>query len=104
VTIAADDIQVDQILTIHSRIHARKMRVGPRSITTEPMFEGDDFPAKPGVPLRVLSTSLPFVLCAVIQPDGSEHGPQVVDVRSFNLMKLGEDYMEALLSFAAENM
>ena len=37
--------------------------------------------ARPGVPLRVLSVDLPFLYLAVLDGDGDEVGPVILDLR-----------------------
>lgn len=45
----------------------------------------------------MLSVNLPYVVCMVIMPDGSERGPTFFDLRCVRLMRLDQVYVDAIL-------
>ncbi len=60
-------------------------------------------PVPVGIPLRVLERSLPFVVCAVIEPGGSEAGPIILDLREVQLCRLRSGFVKAIVSFESSD-
>jgi len=56
-------------------------------------------PVPPGYPLKVLSKSLPFITCSILQPGGGKCGPLVIDLRHFQLCHITDDFVESVASF-----
>ena len=56
-------------------------------------------PVREGVPLKVLGVSLPFVLCSVLCPGGTEAGPEIIDVRHHKVVRLDVSYVQAVKDF-----
>ena len=99
--LAPDDIQVDSHVAIHSTRRPRLMRTKVNSLRNavlETEFV-DEPPVPQGVPLRVLATSLPFILCSVMEPSGTEAGPVIIDVRTVNLTRMSAAFVQALVEF-----
>ena len=59
-------------------------------------------PVPPGYPMRVLEVSLPFAACVVIEPGGSESGPAIIDLRSFQLCRVSKEFVAAIQGFKDE--
>lgn len=96
--LAPDDIAANAFVAIHSVVPACRPRLGkPRLVPIAPSL----MPVPPGLPLRVLEVSLPFVACAMIEPDGSESGPVIIDLRHIRLCRLNGQFVSAITSFAS---
>ena len=55
--------------------------------------------SRPGVPLRVLSVDLPFLYLAVLDGDGDEVGPVILDVREQPIVAIDESVADAIVAF-----
>jgi len=53
----------------------------------------------PGVPLRVLGVSIPFVSCVVVCPGGNEGQVVILDARKFVLGRPTEEYVEGIQGY-----
>lgn len=98
-----DDIQPGMYVTIHSRIahHPRDSEDGVfGKISRRPA--DDDLPAPPGFPLQVQGVSFPFIFCGVLRPGGGFIGPAVVDVRTAQMCKVDDSYIEAIVAFSKQ--
>jgi hypothetical protein len=62
----------------------------------------EDLPAPPGFPLQVQGVSFPFIFCAVLKPGGGFIGPAVVDVRTAQMCKVDDSYIEAIATFSTQ--
>ena len=104
--LAVDDLEPGLLVTIHGH---RSRRVPLESVpgsSEAPLppiqivsnGEGPNLP-NGGVPLRVLAVACPYVACVVIQPDGEEAGPLMIDTRLTRLMRLDPKFLEAILEF-----
>jgi hypothetical protein len=111
----ADDIFEGMIVAVHSPAHAPAMRIGGKDIAMafgrsesgEPRIMAapqPELPVQPGVPLRVIATSFPFVACSIIQPVGSEAGPVMVDLRDVRLCRLDHRFVGAIAKYVAEHI
>lgn len=96
--LAADDIDPDTLVTVYD---VRGERAGwdvedviVRSRQSRPCA------LQPGVPMRVLDVSLPFVACAVIRPGGDEVGPVILDLRTVCLARLQPAFVDAIRRFS----
>lgn len=56
-------------------------------------------PVPPGIPLRILGVSVPFVACAVIEPGGIEAGPVVIDLRTVTLARIDPAFVDSIAKF-----
>ena len=95
--LAADDISAGDFVTIHSpepKVLRNLLHAGH-----EPPSGPHLMPVIPGVPLRVLEVSLPFVACSVIEPGRSESGPSIIDLRIVRLCRINRDFVDAIQSF-----
>ena len=54
---------------------------------------------QPGTPLRILAVELPWVYVAVLDDDGHEAGPEIVDVRRLDLVRISPAIPEAIVAF-----
>ena len=55
--------------------------------------------ARPGIPLRILSVDLPFLYLAVLDGDGDEVGPVILDVRDQPVVGIDESVPHAIIAF-----
>lgn len=55
--------------------------------------------ARPGIPLRVLSVDLPFLYLAVLDGDGDEVGPVILDLRDQPVVGIDESVPHAIIAF-----
>ncbi len=53
-----------------------------------------------GVPLKILGISLPYIVCSVLCPGGAECGPEILDVRHSEFVRLNRAYVEAIADFS----
>jgi hypothetical protein len=98
-----DDIQPGMYVTIHSKITQpdRESEGHPFGrVFRRPADE--DLPAPPGFPLQVQGVSFPFIFCAVLKPGGGFIGPAVVDVRTAQMCKVDDSYIEAIATFSTQ--
>ncbi len=66
------------------------------------MKMGVNGPVQPGVPLKIIGVTRPFILCTVINPGGSEGGPIILDTRKANFTRPSEEYLQALINFSED--
>lgn len=55
---------------------------------------------RPGTPLRILAVDLPNIYVAVLDPDGHEVGPVILDIREQPVLRLDDSVPEAIRRFA----
>ncbi len=58
--------------------------------------------ARPGTPMRILAVDLPYLFVAVLDPDGDEVGPVIIDLHEQPVVRLDESVPEAIRRFADE--
>ena len=96
--LAPDDIAAGAKVAIHSM-----QPLGcPGAKSKLLLISQSIMPVPPGVPLRVLEVSLPFVACTLLEPDGSESGPIILDVRVIRLCRVSERFVGAITAFGSE--
>ena len=109
--IPADDIHEGQYVSIvknqsnprYSRPTISRNADGEISFAiSECTCESEDDSDTAGVPHRVMAISWPWAALAILCPGGNEAGPRIIDVRTFTLMRLNEDYIQAIKNFSAE--
>ena len=97
--LAADDLAPQMFVAVHSprRPSGVVRRAGPRGIEVheEPLAS----PVPPGVPLQVMASSLPFVVCSVLEPGGNLDGPVILDLRAVRLTRLTREFVTAVAAF-----
>lgn len=54
---------------------------------------------RPGMPLRIIGVHLPHVYVAVLDADGDEVGPAILDVRRQRLVRLAGEIPAAIIAF-----
>ena len=101
--LAPDDIQIGNYVTVHSVCLPFRDRRGqrPQSLPGDAIITAGP-PVPAGVPLRILAESLPFVLCSVLEPGGTEAGPAIIDIRTIRLAPVSDAYVDALRQFCVE--
>ena len=57
---------------------------------------------QPGIPLRILAIALPWVYVAVLDDDGDEVGPAILDIRRHPLVRMPEAIPEAIIAFGRQ--
>lgn len=99
--LAPEDIRSDDFVSIYS-----PMRNAVSELTEHAELAGliaKKTPVPAGVPLRVMDCSLPFVVCAVIEPGGGEAGPVILDLREVQLCRLRSGFVNAIVSFESSD-
>lgn len=101
-----DDIQAGMHLTVlgakSMRIRLRGRGASPRRLmeaVAEQMTHVHDECPQPGIPLKVVAVSLPFMLYQVLEPGGTYSMPAVIDTRKFSFGRVDEQYVEAIQCF-----
>ena len=96
-----DDYQIDDWVTIHDDADGDG---GSPFEDDEPPFirrmRRDSSVPRPGIPLRIIAVQLPHVYLAVLDADGEEVGPAIIDVRRHRLARVGLEITEAIIAFA----
>ena len=101
--IPMDDLRPDHWVTIRDEIQDLEI----------PPFAGGDVdlrlmwrqmrartPVKPGTPMRVIAVDLPFLYLVVLNAEGQEHGPLILDLRRHAVVGICTSVPEAILEFA----
>jgi len=101
--IPMDDLRPDCWVTIRDEIEELEV----------PPFAGGDVdlrlmwrqmrartPVKPGTPMRVIAVDLPFLYLVVLNADGQENGPLILDLRRHAVVGICTSVPEAILEFA----
>ena len=101
--IPMDDLRPDCWVTIRDEIEDLEV----------PPFAGGDVdlrlmwrqmrartPVKPGTPMRVIAVDLPFLYLVVLNAEGQEHGPLILDLRRHAVVGICTSVPEAILEFA----
>ena len=101
--IPMDDLRPDCWVTIRDEIEDLEL----------PPFAGGDVdlrlmwrqmrartPVKPGTPMRVIAVDLPFLYLVVLNAEGQEHGPLILDLRRHAVVGICTSVPEAILEFA----
>ena len=96
--VRADDLSKDTLVTIHSLIRPSRV-VRQHSPDGIEVLAVDQPPVPLGVPLQVRGVSLPFVVCAFLNPGGEWAGPVILDLRTMRLSHVSEDFVSAIASF-----
>ena len=97
--LAADDFTAGDYVAVHSvqPIASRAFRA-KQDILAHCQFMS---PVPPGIPLRVLEVSLPFVACGLLEPGGCESGPVIIDIRVVRLCRIRSVFVDAIKAFPA---
>jgi hypothetical protein len=101
--IPMDDLRPDCWVTIRDEIEDLEL----------PPFAGGDVdlrlmwrqmrartPVKPGTPMRVIAVDLPFLYLVVLNAEGQENGPLILDLRRHAVVGICTSVPEAILEFA----
>ena len=101
--IPMDDLRPDHWVTIRDEIQDLEI----------PPFAGGDVdlrlmwrqmrartPVKPGTPMRVIAVDLPFLYLVVLNAEGQEHGPLILDLRRHAVVGICTSVPQAILEFA----
>ena len=101
--IPMDDLRPDCWVTIRDEIEDLEV----------PPFAGGDVdlrlmwrqlrartPVKPGTPMRVIAVDLPFLYLVVLNADGQEQGPLILDLRRHSVVEICTSVPQAILEFA----
>ena len=101
--IPMDDLRPDCWVTIRDEIEDLEV----------PPFAGGDVdlrlmwrqmrartPVKPGTPMRVIAVDLPFLYLVVLNADGQENGPLILDLRRHAVVGICTSVPQAILEFA----
>ncbi len=100
--IPMDDLRPDQWVTIRDEI--KDVPMSPFGADPElhqfVMRMRSRTPVKPGTPMRVIAVDLPFLYTVVLDADGQEQGPLILDVRRFRVVEICTSVPQAILEFA----
>ena len=100
--IPMDDLRPDQWVTIRDEI--KDVPMSPFGADPElhqfVMRMRSRTPVKPGTPMRVIAVDLPFLYTVVLDADGQEQGPLILDVRRFRVVEICTSVPEVILEFA----
>ncbi|MDB4780318.1 hypothetical protein OAG48_00140 [bacterium] len=101
--IPMDDLRPDCWVTIRDEIEDLEL----------PPFAGGDVdlrlmwrqmrartPVKPGTPMRVIAVDLPFLYLVVLNAEGQENGPLILDLRRHAVVGICTSVPEAIFEFA----
>ena len=55
---------------------------------------------RPGTPLRIIAVDLPYLYVAILDPDGDEVGPIILDLREQPVLRLDDSVPDAIRRFA----
>jgi hypothetical protein len=101
--IPMDDLRPDCWVTIRDEIEELEV----------PPFAGGDVdlrlmwrqmrartPVKPGTPMRVIAVDLPFLYLVVLNAEGQENGPLILDLRRHAVVGICTSVPQAILEFA----
>ena len=101
-----DDISPGMYLTVlaarSQQIRVTSRHPSPRKImeaVAEQMTHVHEDCPQPGVPMKVLSLSLPFMLYQVLKPGGELSAPLVIDTRKFIFGRMDEHYVRCIAMF-----
>ena len=101
-----DDLQPGMHLTVlgtkSMRIRMRGRGPSPRRLmeaVAEQMTHVHDDCPQPGIPLRVMSVSLPFMLFQVLEPGGTYTMPAVIDTRKFTFARVDDEYVQCIAMY-----
>lgn len=104
-----DDLQPGMHLTVLGtkpmRIRVRGRGPSPRRLmqaVAEQMTHVHDDCPQPGIPLRVMSVSLPFMLFQVLEPGGTYTMPAVIDTRKFTFARVDDEYVQCIAMYSGE--
>ncbi|MEI7658405.1 MAG: hypothetical protein WCK33_10105 [Phycisphaerae bacterium] len=97
--IAPDDLRTGAFVTIHSSRTAEQ----PATSDFEMTMRGESVRSMPtppmGMPLKVLSVNLPYVLVTPVNPGDKTTKLTTVDLRHVNLMRVSKAFVNAVLRF-----
>lgn len=103
---AVDDISPGDWLTRWSDSASKRKRVQVHIDEDGDVIRhvaGSEPVRMPGIPLKVLGVSLPYIVCGVLMPGGALEGPEVLDVRRESFMRLDDSYVQAIIDFPADS-
>jgi hypothetical protein len=101
--LAPDDLKVGMYVAIRGEIRRRPETVEQAMAATLEAKLAPSRGPSPGMPLRVLSISLPFVACGWLQPGGAMTGPVVLDVRKSMLQRVSRHFVTTIRNFNSMN-
>lgn len=85
--LAADDMNVGDWVTLHSRVtQSRRSR---RQLLKESL---EPWPARRGVPVKIAAVNLPFLMCESCERGKSARRPLVIEVDKFRLCRVTKEY------------
>lgn len=84
--LAADDMNVGDWVTIHSRVRRKRTR--------QALLEQCEsaWPIRRGVPIQIAALNFPFVMCEGYEQGKSSRRPVVVEIDRFRLCRVSRDY------------
>lgn len=96
--LAPDDVRTNMWVSVHSAV-PRKAATQMPGMPMPIVVEVAQSPAPPGVPLRVIGLSLPFVACRSVATHDEEEQMAILDLRTVRLCRISEAYVKAIAAF-----
>ena len=98
-----DDFAIDDWVTIRDEVEDDAESFfddgDPPFIERMRRMRGESNGPRPGMPLRIIGVHLPHVYVAVLDGDGDEVGPAILDVRRQRLVRLAPEIPAAIIAF-----
>ncbi len=97
--LAPDDLRVGAYVALHSLLAT------PRQPLEEPELRPHIRPRRDapvlgyGMPVQIRAVSLPFLVCAILQPGGAHSGPAILDLREVRLIGVSRQFVRAIAGF-----
>lgn len=98
VILEADDLNVDDYIAVHATKYHRILPSRESAWAIRQLILVRP-PVPLGIPLRILGISLPFVVCSLLEPGDNESGPVILDLRTVQVCRLDEDFIDAIKRF-----
>lgn len=96
--LAPDDLRTNMWVSVHSAV-PRKAATQMPGMPMPIVVEVAQAPAPPGVPLRVIGLSLPFVACRSVATHEDAEQMVIIDLRAVRLCRVSVAYIKAIAAF-----
>ncbi len=99
--LAPDDLRTGMFVAIRGGVPLRHATLEQAASAIVEAKLAESRGPSPGMPLLVMSISLPFVACGWLQPGGEIAGPVLLDVRRFSLQRVSRHFVNTIRNFPA---
>ncbi len=97
--LAPDDLRTGMYVAIHAGMPLRHATLEQAATAIVEAKLADARGPSPGMPLLVMSISLPFVACGWLQPGGQIAGPVLLDIRRYSLQRVSRHFVNTIRNF-----